>query len=124
MDIRGRLAEFRKQMEKEQMDLYYVPTNDFHGSEYISDYFKVREFLSGFDGSAGELVITQQEAGLWTDGRYFLQAKKQLEGSGITLYRSGQEGVIKLNDFIYEKMPEGGNWDVTDDWCHRHGQKA
>lgn len=62
-------------MEKEQMDLYYVPTNDFHGSEYISDYFKVREFLSGFDGSAGELVITQQEAGLWTDGRYFLQAK-------------------------------------------------
>lgn len=108
MDIRGRLAEFRKQMEKEQMDLYYVPTNDFHGSEYISDYFKVREFLSGFDGSAGELVITQQEAGLWTDGRYFLQAKKQLEGSGITLYRSGQEGVIKLNDFIYEKMPEGG----------------
>ena len=90
MDIRGRLAEFRKQMEQEQMDLYYVPTNDFHGSEYISDYFKVREFLSGFDGSAGELVITQQEAGLWTDGRYFLQAKKQLEGSGITLYRSGQ----------------------------------
>ena len=72
MDIRGRLAEFRKQMEQEQMDLYYVPTNDFHGSEYISDYFKVREFLSGFDGSAGELVITQQEAGLWTDGRYFL----------------------------------------------------
>ena len=124
MDIRGRLAEFRKQMEKEQMDLYYVPTNDFHGSEYISDYFKVREFLSGFDGSAGELVITQQEAGLWTDGRYFLQAKKQLEGSGITLYRSGQEGVIKLNDFIYEKMPEGGKLGCDGRMGRRHSKNA
>jgi len=95
-------------MEENDMDMYFVPTNDFHGSEYVSDYFKAREFLSGFDGSAGSMVVTEKEAGLWTDGRYFLQAEAQLANTGITLYKSGQEGVPTVNEYIELNMPESG----------------
>lgn len=108
MEIRERLSQLRQKMTENNIDMYFIPTNDFHGSEYVSDYFKVREFISGFDGSAGEIVVTMDEAGLWTDGRYFLQAEEQLKNTGITLYKSGQEGVSSVNDFIQEKMPEGG----------------
>lgn len=112
MGIRERLTQIRKKMEKSKIDMYFVPTNDFHGSEYVSDYFKTREFLSGFDGSAGNMVITQKEAGLWTDGRYFLQAENQLAGTGITLYKSGQEGVPTVNQYIESNMPESGTFGV------------
>lgn len=112
MGIKERLTQLRKKMEENHMDLYFVPTNDFHGSEYISDYFKVREFLSGFDGSAGTLVVTQEEAGLWTDGRYFLQAEAQLAGTGIVLYKSGQEGVPAVEEYISQTIPEGGTLGV------------
>lgn len=112
MGIRERLTQIRKKMEKSEIDMYFVPTNDFHGSEYVSDYFKTREFLSGFDGSAGNMVITQKEAGLWTDGRYFLQAENQLAGTGITLYKSGQEGVPTVNQYIESNMPESGTFGV------------
>lgn len=108
MGIQERLSQLRKRMKEHDMDMYFVPTNDFHGSEYVSDYFKTREFISGFDGSAGNVLVMQQEAGLWTDGRYFLQAEAQLDGTGITLYKSGQEGVPGINQFILSKIPEGG----------------
>lgn len=108
MEIRKRLLQLRQKMAENNVDIYFVPTNDFHGSEYVSDYFKVREFISGFDGSAGEVVITKDEAGLWTDGRYFLQAEEQLRDTGIVLYKSGQDGVPSVNDFIKDKMPEHG----------------
>lgn len=108
MVIQKRLEQFREKMAEHEIDMYFVPTNDYHGSEYVSDYFKVREFLSGFDGSAGNMLITQKETGLWTDGRYFLQAEAQLSQTGITLYKSGKEGVPKINDKILEEIPEGG----------------
>ena len=108
MDNRERLAELRKQMEDRGIDMYFVPTNDFHNSEYICGYFKVREFLSGFDGSAGNMVITKDKAGLWTDGRYYIQAERQLEGTEITLYKSGMEGVPSVNKYIETELPEGG----------------
>lgn len=108
MVVRERIARLRKEMEDRGMDMYFVPTNDFHNSEYICDYFKAREYLSGFDGSAGNMVITKEEAGLWTDGRYFIQAERQLQDTGITLYKSGVEGVPPINDYIREKLPEGG----------------
>lgn len=108
MGIRERLTQLRKKMEERSMDVYFIPTNDFHGSEYISDYFKTREFLSGFNGSAGSMVVTKKEAGLWTDGRYFIQAENQLANTGITLYKSGQEGVPDVNQFISANVPEGG----------------
>ena len=74
MTINKRLSDLRSEMSRHDIDIYVVPTCDFHGSEYIGDYFKTREFISGFTGSAGTVVVTLKEAALWTDGRYFLQA--------------------------------------------------
>ncbi len=106
--IQKRLKQFYEKMAEHNIDMYFVPTNDYHGSEYVSDYFKTREFLSGFDGSAGNMIIMQEKAGLWTDGRYFLQAEAQLSQTEIILYKSGQEGVPKINDWILAEIPEGG----------------
>ena len=74
-----RIAKLQQEMQKEGMDLYLVHTADFHQSEYVGDYFKARAWLSGFTGSAGTLIVTKEEACLWADGRYFIQAAKQLE---------------------------------------------
>lgn len=108
MGIPERLCRLRAKMREKKIDMFYIPTNDFHGSEYVSDYFKIREFISGFDGSAGTVIVTQEEAGLWTDGRYFLQAEAQLAGSGFTLYKSGQEGVPNVSQYIASKLPKEG----------------
>ena len=102
-----RLAALRAVMKQEGVDVCLVPTDDFHGSEYVGDYFKCRRFITGFTGSAGTAVILAEEAGLWTDGRYFLQAAQQLEGSGITLYKMGEEGVPTVLQFLAEKMKAG-----------------
>lgn len=105
---RKQIDEMREQMEKEGLDMYLVPTDDFHGSEYVGDYFKCREYLSGFTGSAGTLVIAQSEAALFTDGRYFLQAQEELKNSGIQLMKSGNEGVPTVTEYIENMMPKGG----------------
>ena len=102
-----RLDALRNEMLAAGTDVYYVPGGDFHMSEYISDYFKCREYLSGFDGSNGEMVITKDGAYLWTDGRYFLQADEQLQGTGITLMKMGEQGVPKLSDFIKDALHDG-----------------
>lgn len=106
--IKERLAALRAQMKARGIDVYMIPTDDFHASEYVGDYFKARRFLSGFTGSAGTLVVTLTEAGLWADGRYFIQAEKELEGSTIELYRMGQPGVPEIEHYIEEKVPENG----------------
>ncbi|MBR1771413.1 MAG: aminopeptidase P family protein [Lachnospiraceae bacterium] len=106
--IQARLSALRKQMAEKKIDYYMIPTADFHNSEYVSDYFKVREYFSNFTGSNGTLVVWQEGAGLWTDGRYFIQAEKELEGTGITLYRMQDEGVPTIEEFLKEQMPEGG----------------
>ena len=94
------LEELRVQMKKRNIEIYIVPTTDYHGSEYVNDYFKCREYLSGFTGSAGTLAVTQDTAALWTDGRYFLQAEAELSGSGIELMREGMKGVPTLEEYI------------------------
>lgn len=94
-------------MQAERIDAWLIMTDDFHGSEYVGDYFKCREYISGFTGSAGTLLVLKDHVGLWTDGRYFLQAKEQLEGSGITLYRSGQPGVPSLENVLQERLSAG-----------------
>ncbi len=86
---------------------YIIPTSDYHQSEYISDYFKVRSYLSGFTGSAGTLLITQNDARLWTDGRYFLQAEQQLEDSGITLMKMGDPKVRTIYDYLSDILTNG-----------------
>lgn len=106
--IKKHLDELRKLMKQHNIDVYLIPTADFHQSEYVGAYFTARKFMSGFTGSAGTLVVTQKEAGLWTDGRYFIQAEHQLMGSGIDLYKMGVKGVATLEEFIIDKLPEGG----------------
>lgn len=106
--IKERIEAVRRLMGERQIDVYMVPTEDFHESEYVGEHFKARRYMSGFTGSAGTLVITRNEAGLFTDGRYFIQAASQLLGSGIELYKMGVEGVPSLDEFIEEKMPEHG----------------
>lgn len=105
--MRKELLRLRERMQAEGIDAWLIMTDDFHGSEYVGDYFKCREYISGFTGSAGTLLVLKDHAGLWTDGRYFLQAKEQLEGSGITLYRSGQPGVPSLENVLQERLSAG-----------------
>ena len=106
--IPERLTALRKEMKRRSIDIYVVPTADFHESEYVGEHFKARKFITGFTGSAGTAVITLKEAGLWTDGRYFVQAEKQLEGSTVTLYRMAEEGVPAVEEFVKDKLPQGG----------------
>lgn len=105
--MREELCRLRGRMQEESVDAYLIMTDDFHGSEYVGDYFKSREYISGFTGSAGTLLVRKDCAGLWTDGRYFLQAETQLAGSGITLFRSGQPGVPDLEDYLAEQLADG-----------------
>ena len=105
--MREELCCLRERMQKESVNAYLIMTDDFHGSEYVGDYFKSREYISGFTGSAGTLLVRKDCAGLWTDGRYFLQAETQLAGSGITLFRSGQPGVPDLEDYLVEQLADG-----------------
>ena len=105
--IRGRLEALREAMRAEGVDYYMMPTADFHNSEYVNDYFKVREYFSGFSGSNGTLVVWQEGAGLWTDGRYFIQAERELEGTGIELFRMQEEGVPTIREFLKKNMKEG-----------------
>lgn len=98
--IEERIRLLRQEMKKNGIDIYIVPTSDYHQSEYVGTYFKCREFMTGFTGSAGTAVFTQKEACLWTDGRYFIQAEKQLEGTGIVLKKLGEPGTPKIEEYI------------------------
>ncbi len=106
--IRDRIDLLREKMAERGIDAYLIPTSDFHGSEYVSEYFKCREYMTGFTGSAGTAVITMEDAGLWTDGRYFVQAASELSGSGVELFRSGQEKVPTFLEFLKKHMPKNG----------------
>ncbi|MDO5402479.1 MAG: aminopeptidase P family protein [Eubacteriales bacterium] len=101
---RLQIEQLRAAMKQENIDAYIILTDDFHGSEYVGEYFKCREYVSGFDGSAGTLVVTKDKAGLWTDGRYFLQADRQLRGSGIELMRIGEEETPKIEEFLHDNL--------------------
>lgn len=105
--VTERLQHLRALMAKNGIQAYLLPTSDFHESEYVGDYFKSRKYLSGFTGSAGSVVVTLETAGLWTDGRYFIQAARELADSGITLYKMGEEGVPTLEEFLVDSLKEG-----------------
>lgn len=100
------IDELRGLMGARGIDAYIVPTDDFHGSEYVGAHFKLREYLSGFTGSAGTLVVTSDEAALWTDGRYFIQAERELSGSGIGLMRMCEPQTPTIEQFLLDKIPE------------------
>lgn len=108
MNVPDRISALRSLMDEKQIDVYIVPSSDNHQSEYVGGYFKSREFMTGFTGSSGTAVITKTAAGLWTDGRYFIQAEKELAGSGITLYRMGNPGVPTIREYLESVLPENG----------------
>lgn len=110
LNILEKLKKLRTVMKEKQIDMYVIPTDDFHSSEYVGKYFKCREYMSGFTGSAGILIVMEQEAGLWTDGRYFLQAEQQLAETGIDLYRVGIEGVLSIPEYVRQNLKEGMNF--------------
>lgn len=108
MNIPERIAKLRAFMAEKNMDVYMVPSADNHQSEYVGEYFKSREFITGFTGSAGTAVITKDKAGMWTDGRYFLQAEIELKDTGVELFRMGNPGVPTVDEYIADVIPEGG----------------
>lgn len=103
-----RIEKLREEMKAENIDFYLIPTADDHASEYVSDFYKVRNYYAGFTGSAGTLLIGMDMAGLWTDGRYFIQAENQLSGSQVRLFRMGSAGVPTVFEYLKQHLPEGG----------------
>ena len=107
MTITKRLELLRSAMDSAAIHALIVPSGDFHQSEYVGEHFKALEYVSGFRGSAGTALITRDDAFLWTDGRYFIQAEAELAGSGIRLMRMGVEGVPSLEGWLEANMPKG-----------------
>lgn len=105
--IQERLNKLRKSMKAAGIDCYLIPTSDYHDSEYVSSFFMVRKYFSGFTGSAGTLVVTEKEAALFTDGRYFIQAEKELAGSEIRLMKMGEPGVPTVKEYVESSLAEG-----------------
>ncbi len=105
--IKDRLAALRQKMEDNGIDYYLMPTSDYHNSEYSADFFKAREYFCGFTGSNGTLVVSKDWAGMWTDGRYFIQAEREMKGTGVTLYRMGEEGVPTIVEYLTDNMKAG-----------------
>jgi len=107
MNIRERIENLRVSMKENGISAYIIPSFDSHQSEYVSEYFKARAWISGFTGSAGTVVVTLNRAILWTDGRYYIQAEKQIEGTGIELYKMGQINVPTYIEFLKCELKEG-----------------
>lgn len=107
MNIKERIAALRQKMEANGLSAYLVPSSDPHQSEYLPENYKTRAYISGFTGSAGTVVVTKTKAILWTDGRYFLQAEKQLAGSGVELYKMGEPNVPTVNEFLRAELKDG-----------------
>ncbi|MBO6196486.1 MAG: aminopeptidase P family protein [Butyrivibrio sp.] len=105
--IKDRLLRLREKMAEEGIDYYMMPTSDFHNSEYSADFFKVREYFCGFDGSNGTLVVSADEAGMWTDVRYFIQAENQMKGTGVVLFKMLEPGVPTITEYLLNNMKEG-----------------
>ncbi|MBR5306176.1 MAG: aminopeptidase P family N-terminal domain-containing protein [Oscillospiraceae bacterium] len=105
--IKQRVSDLQNLLKEKNISAVIIPTDDFHMSEYVGDYFKARNYFSGFTGSAGVMVVAQDEANLWVDGRYFIQAEKQLENTGIIQRNMGEPGVPTLEEYILSKVGEG-----------------
>ena len=108
MKVSERIAKLRALIAEKGIDAYVVPTADFHQSEYVGEHFKARKYITGFSGSYGTAVICQDDAGLWTDGRYFFQATNELEGSGVRLMKMFVGDTPSVTEYLADKIPEGG----------------
>lgn len=109
MNIQERLFNLRKQMKEKELDIYIVPTADFHQTEYVGEYFKARKYITNFSGSAGTAVITADEAKLWVDGRYFIQAAEQIAGTTVEMMKMNEPGVPTIGKYLADTLKEGGS---------------
>lgn len=107
MSVVERLEQLRKLMKENSIDAFIIPSSDPHQSEYVATRWKTRAWISGFTGSAGTVVVTADKAGLWTDGRYFLQAEEQLKGSTIELFKMGLPETVDYTTWINSELNEG-----------------
>lgn len=107
-DIVERIQQLRDLMAERRIDAYLVPTSDYHETEYVGEHFACRKYITGFTGSAGTALIMQDWAGLWTDGRYFVQAARELQDTGVQLMKMNQPGVPTVEEYLAEHMPEFG----------------
>lgn len=107
MTTNEKIALLRREMDKNNLKGYIVPTGDPHISEYVADFYRFRHWISGFTGSAGTFALTDKKSGLWTDGRYYIQAEIELSGSECVLYKAYEPGVISYVQFFCEELNEG-----------------
>lgn len=107
MEIQLRIQKLRKLMIENEIDAYIITNSDPHQSEYMAEYWKVRSWISGFTGSAGTVVITKDDGGLWTDGRYYIQAEKQLKDTGIRLFKAAEPTVPSYTEWLLDTLEEG-----------------
>jgi Xaa-Pro aminopeptidase len=107
MNVKERIGQLRKLMKETGIEAYIVPSSDPHQSEYVAEHYAARTFITGFTGSAGTAVVTLKDAGLWTDGRYFIQAESELKDTGVTLFRMGESGVPTVEEFLKETLHKG-----------------
>ncbi|MEL7597863.1 MAG: aminopeptidase P family N-terminal domain-containing protein, partial [Clostridiaceae bacterium] len=107
MLVDEKLKLLREEMKNKGIDAYIIPSSDAHQSEYVAEHWKSRAWISGFTGSAGIVVVTMEESGLWTDGRYFIQAEKQLEDSEIKLFKMKQPNVPTYIEWLQSTLIEG-----------------
>ena len=104
MQVTEKIAAFRARMKDENFAAVIVPTADSHASEYIADYFKTRQWLSGFTGSVGTYVITENASGLWVDGRYYVQAEKQIADSEAVLFRASEPDCPTFSQYLLDNL--------------------
>ena len=108
MNIPERISALREVMRRESIDAFIFPSTDPHNGEYVPDHWKGREWISGFNGSAGTAVVTLNEAALWTDSRYFIAAAEQLKGTGFTLMKDGLEDTPSISQWLGRKLSFSG----------------
>ena len=108
MVVNERISALRGEMARHKIDAYVVPSGDYHQSEYVGEHFGARAYVTGFTGSVGTAVVAMDDAALWVDGRYYIQAEHQLEGSGVRMYKLGVDGVDTIEDYLAKTVPQGG----------------
>ncbi len=108
MNVAERIFALRSLMKEKGIDAYVVPTADFHQSEYVGEHFMARKYISGFSGSYGTVVVTKDDGGLWTDGRYFFQAENELKDSGLRLMKMFVGDTPSITEYLCDRVPKGG----------------